>query len=217
MRRAASSITVATLLCLIPPAGADVGGITDRRDTSGPQDIRVIEHSHGRPTAKGAATVRFVIESHRPWRTRRLQCSRQSSKCRSIFNIYVTTDERRDIERQIQVFKRDGEVMATVSRYSDSTCVAPGTLCWQESRFEGRGRFWRPDRRSFVVTVPVRMLGRRVETYGWRVWLAFYRDRPCPEYSSETGNQEWGDYVCSDYAPEPNRAYRRYRWIWHTL
>ena len=210
MRRAAIFLLVGAVLAALVPARADSGGSRDPRDTDGPQDIVSLEHAHGRPMADGRATVTFVIETEGRWRNRRMQCSTQSSKCRSLFDIYISTDNRDDIERQIQVFRREGRVHAPIHRYSHE-CLAPGTVCLQSTRRIGEADFSRPDRRTLKLRVPVRMLGRDVKRYGWNVRLGFFRDEECEKHSGEAPNKEWGDFVCLDYAPEPPGSYLVHR------
>ena len=202
MRRAAIFLLVAAVIGALVPARADTGGTRDPRDTEGPQDIIELQHGHGRPMADGQPTVTFTIRSEGRWRNRRLQCSTQSGKCRSLFDIYISTDNRDDIERQIQVFRREGRVRAPVHRFPDERCLSPGTVCSQTSRRIGQADFSRPDRRTFKLRVPLRMLGRDLKRYGWNVRLGYFRDEECEQHSGEAPNKEWGDFVCMDYAPE---------------
>lgn len=211
MKRAAIFLLVGAVLGALVPARADSAGSRDPRDTDGPQDIVGLEHDHGRPMADGRATVTFVIGTEGRWRNRRMQCSTQSSKCRSLFDIYISTDNRDDIERHIQVYRREGQVRSPVFRYSDESCLAPGTLCSQTSRKIGEANFSRPDRRTLKLRVPLRMLGRNVKRYGWNVRLGFFRDEECEQHSGEAPNNEWGDFICLDYAPEPPGSYLVHR------
>ena len=214
--RAKLSAALSLTMCLaaFPPAAADRRGAADPRDTDGPLDMVRIRQSHGRVARGGKPRLRFTIRTEGTWRNRRLKCG-QSSKCRSLFDIYVTTDRDEDYERQIQVYKRGGRVRVGVTRYTQE-CVAPGTLCNETSGRVGWGRYWRRDRRGFIASIPVRYLGRDVKRYGWRVRVTFFRDEACEENSAETPGREFGDFVCWDYAPEVYGS-GTVGWLWHRL
>ena len=161
----AASLVVA--LALASPAMADDAGRPDPREVGGKMDIVTIAHRHGRERPRGA------------WLQHRVA-----------FDEAFTG----------RWFRRRGDLGIRFFGTGKSATVVrnggwKGRLYNRRGRLVGRPTVWRPNRRTVVVSLPVRWLGTDVERYRWRAVSATAPRRcddapdaaaACPAYLDET-------------------------------
>jgi hypothetical protein len=139
-----------------------------------------------------------------------MSCPSDGGKCRSGFQIYITTDKDPDYERAIYIYRVQGRLQATMQAFRwDPACGGvQDPVCDDSSRSLGEIRVWRPNLRSVKMSFHQRKLGR-VDTasYGWQVMAAYRRSQDCPGSSSY--DQMRMEYTCVDYAPD--RGYWTHR------
>ena len=141
MRRTPVIALLVGAALLSSPARADVAVIEDGEEWNGPFNIAAAGHGHGRVRRDGTSRLQHRITTYRRWRPRDLATKGSLEIDFPSVDRRLVIDYDHGLKAKLFDTRRD--------------------------RLVGRPKVWRPDRRTAVVSLPRRWLGRGVERYRW--------------------------------------------------
>jgi hypothetical protein len=180
---AGAALALLGFLGTIAPAWAGAAVYPDRDDTPSRFDISRL--SHGRRLSRGGnPRLMHRVTTHDAWRAL-LMDGHPSS-----FDIFITTDRDRRLERRIMIATARGAIRARMLDHSGDVVSRP--------------RVWKSNRRTITVAFRRGTLGRRLRSYRWYATTTFHRSS-----SASCGDVGTVTIVCWDRAP--NTGYIAHR------